>query len=192
MSRFGGRLRGSQAVSGWLRGGGGGVSSVQRNTITIASGATSNTATLSPAVDVSRSRIVFLGLTDAGGDTTVDKSACRVALTDGTTVTATVGATGTGNRIVAFEVIEYRPGVIWYLKRGTITTTAATSGTDTVAVADTTKATTDYLGFTSDFSGAAVPGNSQCRVVLTNATTVTATGLGGLNRTVGYQVVEFY
>ena len=190
--RFGGRLRGSQAVSGWLRGGSGGVARVQRGSIDIAGAATSNTATLTTSVDLARSRIVFLGIHDQSADTTPDKVACRVALTNANTVTATVNTTGAGIRTVKYEVIEYQPGVIRYLKRGTITTTGATTGTDTVAVSDTTKSTVDYLGFTTTYNAGSQIGLGLGSVVLTNATTVTFVGQGGIDRTAGYQVVEFY
>ena len=178
-------------MSGWLAGGGGGIARIQRGTITIASASTSNTATIA-AVDLSRTRVVLLGMTDEGSDTTVQKTSMRVALTNATTVTATVDAAGAGNRIVSFEVVEYVAGSIRSVQRGTINTGTSASGTATITVVNTARTTLDYLGFTSPYSGAAVPGHSQCRLVLTNATTVTATGLGNLGeRTIGYQVVEW-
>lgn len=191
MSRFGTRVRGSQAVSTWLRGGGTGIQSIERFTITIAAGATSNTRVLTTAVDTTRTRVVLLGITIAGAETQVDTTAMRVALTNGTTVTAFVNSTGAGDRVVACEVIQYLPGVIKAIRRGTITTTGSATGTDTFTAVDTAETTIDYLGFTSDFTTAPAPGNSLCRVEVTNATTTTATGQGALNRTVGYQVVEW-
>lgn len=189
LARFA-RLRGSQVVSTWLRGGGTGIARIQRDTITITNGTTSNTATLPVAVDTTRSRVVLLGVT-AAGDATVDPVACRVALTNGTTVTATVNSvSGSGNRVVAFEVVEYHPGVIRGIRRGTITTTGADSGTDTISTVTTDRSTVDYLGFTTD-SVQTGPGAALVRVVLTNATTVTATGVGAVNRTIGYQVVDW-
>ena len=190
MSRFGARLRGSQAVSGWLRGGSGNISRIQRGTITIAQAATSNTATLTNAVDVNRSRLVLLGIT-AAGDAQVNPVACRLALTNGTTVTATVNtASGSGDRVVSYEVIEYAPGAIKAIRRGTITTTAASSGTDTFTAVNTDKSSVDFLGFTTD-STQTSPASAWVRLELTNTTTITATGVGGVNRTIGYQVVEW-
>lgn len=191
LGRFGGRLRGAQAVSSWLRGGGTGIVRIQRDIITIAAGATSNTATLPVAVDVSRSVIRFLGYTPNGAATTPDITQCRVALTNGTTVTAFVNSTGAAGRVVSFEVIEYAPGVIKRVQRGTITTTASTNGTDTITTVDVSKSTLDYLGFTTDFTGGTDVGFCGTRIVLTNGTTVTAVGVGSLNRTVGYQAVEW-
>jgi hypothetical protein len=139
-------------------------------------------------VDVNRSRLVFLGLV-AGADVTVAPVACRVVLTDGVTVTALVDSTSAGTaRVVGYEVIEYAPNVIRAIRRGTIATSASTTGTDTITAVDMDKSTTDHLGFTS--SGALTgPASAQVRVDLTNATTVTATSIGSVDRTVGYQVI---
>lgn len=187
---FRSRLRGSQPVSTWLRGGGIGITRIQRGTISIAAGATSNTATLTSAVDITRTRLVYLGMV-GGADATVAPVACRVALTDSVTVTATVNTTSAGAaRVVGFEVIEYAPGVIRAIRRGTIATTASATGTDTITAVNVDKSTLDNLGFTTDGASTS-PASAQVRVDLTNATTVTVTGIGSVDRTVGYQVVEW-
>lgn len=173
----------------WLAGGGGGIARIQRGTIQIAFNATSNTATLAVPVDVNRSRLVYLGLTGST-DATIAPAVVRVALTNASTVTATVNTTSAGTREIGFEVIEYRPGVVRSVQRGTITTTADVTGTATITSVNTSRATLDWLGFES--SGASTgPAAAQIRVTLTNATTVTATGIGSVDRTVGFQVVEW-
>lgn len=190
VSRFGGRVRGAQPVSTWLRGGGTGIARIQRGTISIAAGATSNTATLTNAVDTTRTRLVYVGMVGAN-DATVDAAACRLALTDSVTVTASVNSvSGAGSRVVGYEVVEYAPGVIRAIRRGTITVTGSTAGTDTITAVNVDKSTLDYLGFTTDGASTA-PATAIVRVDLTNATTVTANGLGSVNRTVGYQVIEW-
>lgn len=80
------------------------------------------------------------------------------------------------------------------IQRGTITVSAATSNTATITSVDTTKTLISKLGSTTTVSVASYePGRSECRVELTNATTVTAyknTSTDSI--TVGYQVVEYY
>lgn len=188
LNRFS-RMRGVQAVSTWMRGGGTGIVRIQRGTITIGPGATSNTATLASSVDVNRSRLLWLGTqTDDAG--TSDGVCCRVALTNATTVTATVNSTAGADRVVSFEVIEYAPGVIKRILRSTLTTTGAPSGTATISAVDMGRATLDGLGFTTTGAGTA-PSTAQGAWVLTNATTVTFTSRSAFDRTVGYQVIEW-
>ena len=167
------------------------IRSIQRATITIAGGSTSNTATIT-SVDVTNSVLRYLGTEIAGADTTPDIVACRVAFTNATTITATVNTVGAGNRIVSFEVIEYWPGVLRSVQRGTVTTTGSSTGTATITSVTTTKATLDFLGFTTTYAGGTLVGHALADVVLTNATTVTANGLGAIDRTVGFQVTEWY
>ena len=183
-------MRGVTPVGSGLSGGGGGVKSVQRGTISIAGAATSNTATIT-GVSLTNSVLRYLGTEDQSGDTTPNKVACRIAFTNATTITATVNTAGAGPRVVSFEVIEYNTGVIKSIQRGTVTTTANNTGTATISAVTTTKSTLDFLGFTTTYSGGTIAGHALADVILTNATTVTANGLGSLDRTVGYQVVEW-
>jgi hypothetical protein len=177
------RFRGTTPVGQWLRGGAGSVTSVQRNTITIASGATTNTATLSPAVDPDRCRLKILGRSAPTADAAT-AAAVRLTFTNGTTITATVNATGSGDRIVAFEVIEYATGAIRSIQRGT-----ATGATQAISAVVPAKTEVDYLGFTTN---AASPGMGEAfaRVRLQDATTVAVDGAAA-TRTVGFQVVEW-
>lgn len=79
------------------------IKSIQRGTITITS-ATSNTATLSPAVDTTRTELRVLGQTSSADDRTYS---ARTVLTDGTTVTATRVNSGSATTVVSFEITEY-------------------------------------------------------------------------------------
>jgi hypothetical protein len=158
------------------------IKSVQRGTITI-TGATSNTATIT-AVDVANARLRFLNSTQSANDTDA-QSRARIALTNSTTVTATVNTSpGADSVVVSFEVTEYYVGVLKRVQRGTVI--GGTTATITAVVPGKTEL--DYLGATSTNIG---PGTSTyVRIDLTNSTTVTATAVAGAE-TAGYQVVEF-
>lgn len=168
------------------------IRSVQRGEITISNVDTSNTATIT-AVSMANSQLRYLGQTGASAGTTPDEIACLLSFTNETTITASVNTTSPGNRIVSFEVIEYWPGIIKTIQRGTVTHTAAQTGTTTITSVNANKTFLDYLGFTTDYVGGTSIGFGLAGVVLTNATTVTGTGaLGSINRVIGFQAVEFY
>lgn len=167
------------------------IKSIQRSIVTIGAGATSATTAITSVV-LTNSVIRFLGYVAQGAATTPNITCVRAELTNATTVTAAVNSTGAGDRIASFEVIEYWPGVVKTVQRGTFTTTAATSGTATITSVNTAKATLDFLGFTTDEAVVTDVGLAGVDVVLTNATTVTGTGVGGINRVIGYQVVEWF
>lgn len=165
-----------------------GVKSIQRGTITI-NGAASNTATIT-AVDTANSVLRLLGFTvqTAVND---DHAFARVSLTNATTVTAQCAVAPGTNVIVSYEVIEFYPGAIKSIQRGTIALAGATPVTATITSVDTTKAELRSLGFSS--SNGAPSSTVQTSLVLTNATTVTASSVGtGANQTVSYEVVEYY
>ena len=167
------------------------IRSVQRATITLGPAVGTATATIA-AVSLPDSRLVLTGLYNAGGDTNLYSVACRVTLTNATTVTADVNSTGAGNREVSFEVIEYAPGVVRSLQIGTYTTVASQTGTVAVTAVNTDKSILDNLGFTSN-DATTTMANGVFRQVLTNATTVDGKGYGTITRTaVSYQVVEFF
>lgn len=75
---------------------------IQRGTIDMA-GAASGTATLSPAVDTTKSEVKLTGYEVTAGSPTAAEIATRLTLTNSTTVTATRGST-TGSVRVGFEV----------------------------------------------------------------------------------------
>lgn len=165
------------------------IKSVQRGSISIA-GAFSATATIS-AIVLANSLIVYGGHTTDDAGTTMPVTTAAVELTNTTTVTASNGL-NSGTQIVAYEVIEFYPGVLRSVQRGTISVGgAATSVTATITSVDITKASAFFLGYTI----AVIAQNNlhHVRVVLTNSTTVTATvaAVGGGN-VAGYQVVEFF
>ena len=83
---------------------GSGVKQIQRGVITIPSASTSATATLSPAVVVTKTELRHLGQSTAGVE--FDKSS-RIVLTNTTTVTATKGVSSGGDVLVSWEIIEH-------------------------------------------------------------------------------------
>lgn len=192
MSRFGARLRGAQAVSTWLRGGGGGgLRSIQRGTITIVGGGVlSNTATIT-AVDTANTVLVMLGQSSNSSASDIRDSFARITLTNATTVTAnrTSGVDAAASITVSFEVREYFPGVYRSIQRATITNSG---GTATINAVDTSKSEVTLLGHSSGASSS-IDGILQSlpRIALTNATTVTATS-GSQNFVASVQVAERY
>ncbi len=79
------------------------IKNIQRGTILIGSGSSSNTATIT-AVNVAKSELHFLGQT-TGNDAARNRG--RIDLTNSTTVTYTAAITTTTGIEVSFEVIEY-------------------------------------------------------------------------------------
>jgi hypothetical protein len=165
------------------------VRSVQRGTIAVAAAALTGTATIT-TVGLTNSLLVFNGSQSDNSLDAMNKALTRVELTNATTVTATRNTVGE-IQTVSYEVIEFWPGVIKQVQRGTITMTTASSATATIDGVTMAKALVEALGFSqTNIDGASV---ILSRLTLTNSTTVTAnrtTGTG--NVTIGYQVVEFY
>lgn len=165
--------------------------------ITIADTVASNTATLSPAVVLANSILIRTGWNadTTGGGNDIASNNAYLALTNTTTVTATRGATQWG-LVTKFVLIEFVPGVIKSVQRGLITVADATqSNTDTITSVDTVKSCFFPLGTTNDTTGTHGP-SVLGSLVLTNATTVTATrGTAAEDNgalLIAYQVVEFY
>lgn len=162
------------------------VKSIQRGTITLGSGVASNTATIN-AVSMGNAVLRWLGQDWNAISANNDVLFCRLEFTNSTTITAS--RTGTASTaVVSYEVIEYVPGIIHSIQRGTITTGLV--GTATITAVNPAKSVVDYLGLTADTTGdfRALP-----YLALTDATTVTATSIGDgvVTNTIGYQVVEW-
>lgn len=170
------------------------IRSIQQGSISLASGVTSNTATLSPAVMPANSVILFTGLTSDQNAISPRERWTRVTLTNSTTVTASrVNATSAAVT-VGWVVIEFYPGVIRQVQRSTITMNAATSGTYTIspALQSTAKGWPIYLGHDSDQTSED-DDSENVKLVLTNTTTLTASRIGANGVVVtDVEVVEFY
>ena len=87
---------------------GGGIKSVQRGTITISSGVSSATATVT-SVDVNKSLLTHLGQSGYYTSSSAQGiSNVRLFLTNGTTITATTHTNPNAvNYVVSYELVEY-------------------------------------------------------------------------------------
>ena len=166
------------------------VKSIQTGSITVANATTNNTDTIDSVV-LANSIIMPNGNTYGEADDPIYHGEFRIELTNETTVTAK----RTGNTLecaVRYTVIEFYPGGIKSVQRGTITVNALTKDA-TITEVDTDKSALFHLGFEGredPYQG----GRSFCHLQLLNSTTVRATRgyNGATSPIVGYQVVEFF
>lgn len=170
------------------------VSSVEKVSITIAAGATSNTATIT-SVDTARSVLFF------GGNTLPDAqnaeiSCTRVALTNSTTVTAnrnTLHATTTCT--IKCTVVQFAAGRIASIQRGTSTISASSGSTDTtINKVTTSRAWANYLGFTTTSTSIFDENDVFPTLSLLSSTSLRiqrGNTSGSPTITVSYEIVEF-
>ncbi len=173
------------------------LKSVQSGVITLSNVNSGASAPLT-AVVTANSICYALGMrTDLAGGAFAGGYATQV-LTNTTTVTATRGAgAGTGDVAAAsFMLIEFVPGVIKTIQRGTITiATGATSNTGAITAVNTAKSFLAPAGWLTDGDATAAIGQVTATLAFTNATTLTATrgsSSASFIVTCAYQAVEFY
>lgn len=169
------------------------IQSIQNVSITLSTAQTTNTATIT-AVDPNNTLLAFgFHRHIIAASTSISDVLTRVDLTNGTTVTATRNDTagGTSQSVVTCMVIEFKPGVIKSIQRGTITIAAASStNTASVNAVNTAKSMLNFVGQTTS---AVRTEDGYARLDLTNATTITATRSNTNNAiTIGYELVEFW
>ena len=164
------------------------VKSYQRSNIVINSAASAD-ATLSPSVDMNNAYVLYLGHTTDDAGTTMPVTTVRIQLIDTKTVRATNGL-ASGSQIANYEVVEFWPGVIKSVQRGSIVVGGSTSAIVNINPVDITRTSLLFLGYTSN---ATVNNQHHVRLTLTDSTTVTVTvGASGSSSTVEYEVVEWY
>lgn len=169
------------------------IKSIQQVEITIATSASSNTATIT-AVNTEKTVILYNG--QRSSDTTLNPAEdfVRVTLTNATTVTASTNTANAANtRIVCCTVIEFYEWAVNKVIYGTVTSSAGTQADATIANVDTARAAVFYLGQTTDRTSYNVIRDSVILQLL-NSTTVRANRgnfTAGDNITVGFCVVEF-
>lgn len=79
------------------------------------------------------------------------------------------------------------------IQRGTLTISAATSGTATIAAVDPSKSSLTLLGLSFANSGAIDPFTYNVTLALTDSTTLTATrGANTITLTIAYEVKEYF
>lgn len=167
--------------------------SIQQATITIAGGAVSGTATLSPSVTAANA-IVFPGyfhVPDAGTNPATTYS--RITLTNGTTLTADRNTSSANAVGFLATILDATSSLVVGVQYGTITIANGTSSnTATItAVGTLANSTVHILGQTTD-NTTSNTSNHQAELDLTNTTTVTATRNGTTNAvTVSFCVVEW-
>lgn len=86
---------------------------------------------------------------------------------------------------------QFAPNSIKSIQRGVISiTNGNTSNTATITSVDTTKSLLNYLGGNASSGNAS---DAAARIVLTDATTITANRTGSNNSaSFGYEIVEYY
>lgn len=169
------------------------ILSIQSGTINLSTAQTSNTATIN-GVAPDHAMVLHGGVSAGGAFTSRMDNGVRLALTNGTTVTATRNNTdgGGGNTAVdvTYTVIELKPGIIKSIQRSTITVNGVASNTATISAVDTAKSFVNNLGTSTD-TGQNTSGLAD--FLLTNATTVTMTRAGSTGIAIGsFEVIEFY
>lgn len=163
------------------------IARIQQSAITIASGATSNTATIT-SVNTANAMLIYQGLT-ATSTSNVQSVATRIELTNATTVTATRGSSNSDAVTVNFTVVEFTSNVN-SIQAGTIGISTIQTSNTAIISAVGANAFILWLGASSATSMTSLSRVSTS-VVLTNSTTVTANiGLATSAMTVGYMVVD--
>lgn len=169
------------------------IESIQEVEFTIASSATTGTATIT-SVDTSKTAIFFsTGMFGGRRQTSVvnggDHILAGVDLTNATTVTATRNTSQTFALTIICTVVEFKTAAVDSIQQGTITISSTnTSNTDTITSVSTSNSVAVFNGCTSTMTGT-VGGRGMCTVSLTNATTVTATRADSNNAATAYYVV---
>lgn len=175
------------------------IQSIQRGTVSCGNASATGTASIT-AVVMGNSMLIPGHFRVATVTTNSPQGVIpRIELTNTTTVTGTVDTTGTGlDSTQPFQVVEFVPGILRSVQRGTITIGSGnTSGTATITAVVTGKAFVNYLGMTTTDNtawGTIDPGVVLASLVLTNTTTVTAQKNSShlFTDTVSYEVIEFW
>lgn len=179
-------------VSQWTRPGL--VISVQAGTINL-NGATSGTATIT-AVTLAQSLIFMPGMpTSATVDGFASSNLARIELTNTTTVTASRFTSEAVAFLVPYVVVQFAPGVLRTVSRGTMDLNGVTSQTATISpsLRDPLKAIAISLGVAVNVN-TLNPLNEWIRLTVTSSTVVTGTvnTAQAVSMVQGYQVVEWY
>jgi hypothetical protein len=173
------------------------IKSIQTGTMDL-NNLTSQTATIT-AVDINNSMLIFNGVVaTTDGANNDDRAFCyNITLTNATTVTGAINLASALSRIISFTVLEFYPGIIKSIQRGTITTGAGSNiQTSTITTVNVNKSICSFLGVTTSYSnntGSMFANRHHCSMVLTNSTTVTlTTGGNDSQRTGSYEIIEYY
>lgn len=196
-----GALGGSGMVGLW--GANSLIASIQYGSLNCGASASVGTTTIT-AVDTTRSVLIIGGqYRNFTYGNEVRVTMARLELTNSTTVTGTTGGNPSGTNVyTTFCVVEFQPGVVRSVQRGTINIPAASgSATATVTAVTINRSLllnneTSYGGTAATFSDAGGSGdikNWSAYLELSNTTTITAARPGTLGSpTCSYSLVEFF
>lgn len=149
------------------------IKMIQAGTVTVASGGTTGTYTISPTITtLGNAMVVWNGETNNDTSGLDGRTAVTLTLTNTSTVTATRVGTGAFSATIAFTIVEFASGVN-SIQQGSISIAPAGTGSNTATIS-TVGANAFVL-----YEGMNVSGNTtatwpQGAVTLTNTTTVTA------------------
>lgn len=165
------------------------IRSVQYGNVSIATASLTGTSTIT-AVDMANAMLLHGGSLSNNAAANPRASSCRLTFTNATTITATRGATGVADSNAFYVVVEFVPGIIKSIQRGTITLTSVSTANATITEVNKAKSAPIWLG--SDLG--AGDDNMYASLNLTNGTTVRADRYASTASTtvVGYQVVEWF
>lgn len=172
------------------------IKSIQSGTLGNSGGVT-NTATISAVVPENcLLQVSFTSQAAASSD--ARNSWCRIDLTNSTTLTITINFNAGFVTTIAYQVIEFMPGVLKSVQRGTISVaTGTTTNTAALATVNLAKAFVTYLGMTEDSNSSPPMWDAQgqsFKLEITNSTTVTATRNTAVasNNVIAYQIGELF
>lgn len=168
------------------------IESIERYTITIPTGATSQTASIT-TVDDTRTRLWFSGFS-CSGDVKADKFFPRWELTDASTITVfrnTSDATHTVT--VELTVVQYTSGVITKMRRNTISmANTVASATQAITSVSTTMFDITWCGQTTDYTTDNSWNSVQSRMAQDSATQLSVSRFGSSGAVVvGYEGSEW-
>lgn len=170
------------------------IQSIQSCTITITSGNTSGTCTLATAVVKGNSHLSYNGVTQAQvANPNWTTGLAYALLTNGTTVTGTIGATG-GTATIYVNVVEYKAGLIKSRQDGILSWTAAGGTSAVITAVNTGRAQFSMTGSNTypGYSANTDEGAIGCFLASTTAVTCTHVATGGGSNVIGaYEVLEF-
>ena len=168
------------------------VESVQHGTITIGSGSTSGTATIT-SVDLTRSAVIYLGTTTTSTTTLLRTLYPRIDLTNATTVTATRASSSTAVLTVGYCVVQFKSAIIESVQEISSSNAWASGNLEkivTITEVNNKKSLILSGGFTSTASSISA---SFARASFVGSTQILLTRVGTTSETIvnNFTVVEF-
>lgn len=174
------------------------IKSIQTVEVTIAASATSGTAIIS-SVDVNNTIIFLLGFCpykEVSATVNINHIATRVALTNGTTITANRNTATSGYSIKAnVLVIEFETGSVKSKQSGTVINSSSDNDSDNATLSPAVNITKTLLGYCG-YSSTTTVDNGQAvgsSIKLANSTTLTvAKYVDEGAYTTSWNLIEFY